>query len=197
MKCKYCNEEFDENKRGKKREYCRKEECIKKARNEANMKWYAGKMSVLNGVNVRIVEQEKKKIIYSSTDKAISSASNEDFSDVIEIARRLGSVKQEINEALIECSKKHSTFDKYDQDFLHKIENFANQDEVYEDEIVQTVREHIEIRQKRRTVKDKEEILRRLQQGIVKNPNAFVVQFIKDRKNRTYNPRIKDNNKEA
>lgn len=45
MKCKYCGEEINQSKRGRKKEYCNKEDCLRQARNEANRKWYANKMN--------------------------------------------------------------------------------------------------------------------------------------------------------
>lgn len=193
MKCKYCGQEFEQNKRGKKKDYCNKEECLKKARNDTQKKWYANKLKVLEGVKTKIVEQkEEKKVVYSSTDRAINSVKNGDFSDVIELSRRLGTVRFEIQEKLKECFGKQSMFDKQDEIFLHKLENFAKQDEVYEEEILQAFREHIDKRQNRRVIKDKEQMYKHLIEGIVQNPNAYVVEFIKNRDNRKYNPKIKE-----
>lgn len=193
MKCKYCGEEFEQNKRGKKKEYCNKEECLKKAKNDAQKKWYSNKLKVLDGVKTQIVEQkEEKKVVYSSTDRAINSVSNGDFSDVIELSRKLGTVRFEIQEKLKECFGKQSMFDKQDEMFLHKLEDFAKQDEVYEEEILQAFREHINKRQNRRVIKDKEQMYKHLIEGIIQNPNAYVVEFIKNRDNRKYNPKIKE-----
>ena len=89
-------------------------------------------------------------------------------------------------------SQEQSLYDKYDQDFLHKIENFAKQDELEEDEVLEVVREHINRRNNRRVVKDKEEMLRHLIQGLISNPEQYVVQSIKDRNNRIYKPRVKE-----
>lgn len=193
MKCKYCGEEFTQNKRGKKKDYCNKEECIRKAKNEAQRKWYANKLKVLDGTKNRIVEQkEDKKVVYSSVDRAINSINNEDFSDVIGLARELGAVRYKIVEKIKKCSEQQSLFDKYDQDFLHKIEFYAKKDELYEEEVVQAVKEHIDKRQKRRNIKDKEDMLRHLIQGVISNPNQYVVQSLKDRANRKYRPRVKE-----
>lgn len=198
MKCKYCGEEFEQNKKGKKRDYCNKADCLRQAKNESQRKWYANKLKVLEGTKSKIVEQkEEKKIVYSSTDRAINSVKNEDFSDVIELSRKLGAVRYEIVQKIKECSEKQSLFDKYDQDFLHKIENFAKKDELLEEEVVQVVKEHINKRQERRTIKDKEDMLRHLIQGTISNPNAYVVQCIKDRANRKYHPRVKEENRQG
>lgn len=193
MKCKFCGEEIEQPKRGRKKEYCNKEDCLRQAKNEANRKWYANRLKVLEGAKARIVEQkEEKKVVYSSTDRAINSVNNQDFSDVIGLARELGAVRFKIVEQINKCQKQQSLFDKYDQDFLHKIENFAKKDELYEDEVVQAVKEHINKRQNRRNIKDKEDMLRHLIQGVMSNPNAYVVQSLKDRENRKYTPRVKE-----
>lgn len=34
--CKFCGCEFEQPKKGRKREYCNKEDCLRQARNEAN-----------------------------------------------------------------------------------------------------------------------------------------------------------------
>ena len=188
MKCKYCGEEFTPNARGKKREYCNKEECVRQSKNEAQRKWYASKMKVLEGTKVKIVEQKEKKVVFSSTDRAIIDLKNEGFSKVIELARKLGSVKFEILEELQKCSKEQSDYDKQDQVFLHTLEDFIKKDEVYEEDIIKLVTEHMSKRRERRIVKDKQEMLQRLQQGIIKNPNAYVFEYIKAGKNRTYTP---------
>ena len=198
MKCKYCGEEFTQNTRGKKKEYCNKEECLRMARNEAQRKWYANKLKVLEGTKSRIVEhKEEKKVVYSSTDRAINGVSNQDFSDVIELARKLGAVRFEILEKVKECSEKQSFFDKQDEVFLHQLEEFAKKDKVYEEEILQAFKEHIDKRQNRRAVKDKEQMYRHLIQGLISNPNAYVVEFIKNRDNRSYNPKFKEEESQA
>lgn len=193
MKCKYCNEEFTPNARGKKKDYCNKEDCLRQARNEAQRKWYANKMQVLDGTKNRIIEQkEEKKVVYSSLDKAMTSLQTQDFSDVLQLARELGALRFKLSEEVKKCCEKQSLYDRHDQDFLHKIENFAKEDELYEDEVVECVKEHINKRQERRVVKDKEDMLRHLMQGIISNPNEYVVQTIKNRDNRKYHPRVKE-----
>lgn len=193
MKCKYCGEEFIQNVRGKKKDYCNKEECFRQARNEAQRKWYANKMKVLEGTKARIVEQkEEKKIVYSSVDKAINSVKNEDFSDVMELARELGAVRFKITEKIKELSLKQSFFDKQDEVFLHDIENLAKQDEVCEHEVIEIVKKYFDKRPARRVVKDKQEMLKHLIQGVISNPNQYVVEFIRNRDKRTYKPKIKE-----
>ena len=193
MKCKYCGEEFETNIRGKRKDYCNKADCIRQAKNEAQRKWYANRMQVLKGTKARIIEQkDKKKIVYSSTDRAINELNNGTFQEVRECARELGAIRFKIMELIKKLSHEQSLYDKYDQDFLHKIENFAQEDELKEDEVLNVVREHINRRNNRRVVKDKEDILKHLIQGLISNPEQYVVQSIKDRGNRIYKPRVKE-----
>lgn len=187
MKCKFCGEEINQPKRGRKREYCNKENCLRQARNEANRKWYANKMNKeLEGVKHRIVNKEEKKILYSSTDKVMNVTAKEDFSNILEIARELGAIKFKIDEELTKLSPEQSKFDKYDEIFLHKIEELMKQDEITDEDVLNVFREYLDKRPNRRVVKDKQEMLMRLKQGIIKNPNKYIYEFIKNRYNRHY-----------
>lgn len=187
MKCKFCGEEIHQPKRGRKREYCNKEDCLRQARNEANRKWYANKINKgLAGVKHRIVDKEEKKILYSSTDKVINVTAKEDFSNILEIARELGAIKFKIDEELTKLSPEQSKFDKQDQIFLHNIEELIKQEEITEEDVLKVFREYLDKRPNRRVVKDKQEMLQRLKQGIIKNPNQYIYEFIKNRHNRHY-----------
>ncbi len=186
-KCKFCGEEINQPKRGRKREYCNKEECLRQAKNEANRKWYANKMNKeLAGVKHRIVNKEEKKILYSSTDKVMNVTVKEDFSSITEIARELGAIKFKIDEELKKLSPEQSKFDKQDQIFLHNIEELIKQEEITEEDVLKVFREYLDKRPNRRVVKDKQEMLMRLKQGIIKNPNQYIYEFIKNRDNRHY-----------
>lgn len=188
-RCKYCGDIIEQPKRGKKRDYCRKPECIRKMKNELQRKWYAKRMEILKGVKSKIVEQkEEKKVIYSSTDKAIHSVKKEDFSDVIELARELGAIRFKIVEAINKCSPEQSKYDKQDQIFLHNIENEMKKDVIYEEDMLKIIKDYINNRPDRRIIKDKQEMLRHLIQGLISNPNQYVVEYIKNRDNRQYNP---------
>lgn len=146
-------------------------------------------MKILEGTKNRIIEQkEEKKIIYSSADKAIHSVKTEDFSDVIELARELGAIRFKIVEAIRKLNPEQSKKDKTDQIFLHDIENEMKKDVVYEEDMLKIIRKYIENRPDRRIVKDKKEMLRHLIQGLISNPNQYVVEFIKNRDKRKYNP---------
>ena len=190
MKCKYCGKEFSNtNKRGRKKEYCNSPDCIRKAKNEAQRKWYAGKTKCLEGTKYRVVEQkEETKVIYSSADRIINNTNCEDFSDVLEYARQLGAIRFEILEKIKSLSPEQSKYDKADNVFLHDIENLLKKDVVYEKDVVDVVKDYICNRPDRRVIKDKQEMLRHLIQGLISNPNQYVVEFIKKRNTRVYNP---------
>lgn len=193
MKCKYCGEEFEQHKKGRKKEYCNKEDCIRQARNEANRKWYANKMnSELKGVKHRIVNKEEKRIIYSSADKVMNITTKEDFSDVMELARELGAIRYKITEKIKSLSPEQSYFDKEDDAFLHKIENLMKQDEILEEDVLQVFKEYLDKRPNRRIIKDKQEMLKHLIQGLISNPNQYVYEFIKNRDDRTYHQENKE-----
>lgn len=186
-KCKYCGCEIEQPKRGRKREYCNKEECLKKAKSEINKKWYANKMNKeLEGIKHKIVNKEEKKILYSSTDKVMNVTVKEDFSDVVELARKLGAIRYEITEKIKSLSPEQSHFDKQDEIFLHNIEELMKQDEIAEEDVLKTFKEYLDKRPNRRIIKDKQEMLRHLIQGLISNPNQYVYEFIKNRDNRHY-----------
>lgn len=188
-RCKYCGDIIEQPKRGRRRDCCKKSECIRRMKNEVQRKWYAKKMETLKGVRSRIIEQkEEKKVIYSSTDKAIHSVKTEDFTDVIELARELGAIRFKIVEEINKLSPAQSKYDKQDQIFLHNIENEMKKDVIYEEDMLKIIKEYINNRPDRRIVKDKQEMLRHLIQGLISNPNQYVVEFIKNRDKRQYNP---------
>ena len=63
MKCKYCGAEFEQGN-GRRREYCYKEECVRKARNETQRKWYAKKRKN----SLKVEENKTPMVVYSSQD---------------------------------------------------------------------------------------------------------------------------------
>ena len=191
--CKYCGEEFEYSNRGKERVHCRKEECLKKAKNEAQKKWYANKVQKeLQGTDIRIVSKEENKpqIVYSSKDRSDNRLENEDFSDIIEVSRELGTVRFKLLELLNKESKKQSLYDRQDQDFLHKLEGL---EELTDTEAINMIVEEKRKREIRRGHKLRTEMLKKMQQGIMKNPNAYVVETIKNRDNFKYRQRVKGN----
>lgn len=190
--CKYCNEEFEYSNRGKQRIHCQKTECIRKAKNDAQRKWYANKIKKeLAGENIRIVSKEAKpQIVYSSKDRENNRLEKEDFSDIIEVSRELGAVRFKIIEMLNKENKKQSFYDGQDQDFLHKLENL---EEITDTEAVNMIIEEKRKRETRRSHKMRQTMLRTMINGMPKNPNAYVVETIKNRDNFKYRQRVKEN----
>ena len=190
--CKYCNEEFEYSNRGKERVHCQKAECIRKAKNDAQRKWYANKVKKeLAGENIKIVSKETKpQIVYSSKDRENNRLEKEDFSDIIEVSRELGAVRFKIIEMLNKENKKQSFYDGQDQDFLHKLENL---EEITDTEEVNMIIEEKRKRETRRSHKMRQTMLRTMINGMPKNPNAYVVETIKNRDNFKYRQRVKEN----
>ncbi len=190
--CKYCNEEFEYSNRGKERVHCQKAECIRKAKNDAQRKWYTNKVKKeLTGENIRIISKETKpQIVYSSKDRIDNRMENEDFSDIIEVSRELGAVRFKMIEMLNKESQKQSLYDRQDQDFLHKLEGL---EELTDTEAVNMIIEEKKKREIRRSHKMRQSILSTMINGIPKNPNAYVVETIKNRDNFKYRQRVKEN----
>lgn len=140
----------------------------------------------LAGVKHRIVNKEEKKILYSSTDKVMNVTAKEDFSDVVELARKLGAIRYEITEYIKSLNPDLSISDKQDQVFLHNIEELMKQDEIAEEDVLKIFKEYLDKRPNRRIIKDKQEMLKHLIQGLISNPNQYVCEFIKNRNNRHY-----------
>lgn len=180
MKCKYCGCEVEQPKRGKKRTYCRKEECLRKARNEANRKWYANKMKVLEGTKNRIIEQkEEKRVIYSSKDKTDTKVKMPDVGDILQFARDFGTFRYNLIEALRKEEEQISKFDKADQTFLHRLEFL---EELTDDEATQMIIEEKKSRELRRNIKNRKYLIKAMLDAIkMKNPNAFIVQAIQSK----------------
>lgn len=177
MQCKYCGDEFETNKRGKKKAYCNKKECITKARNEAQRKWYAKKMELLKGTNNRIIERkDEKQIIYSARDKETTKMQMADMGDIIQIARELGTVRWKLIELHKDVTEKVLKFNKQDQTFLHRLEFL---DQLTDEEAKKMIIEEKKSRELRRNVKNRKYLIEALLRSIsMKNPNAFVIKAI-------------------
>lgn len=174
MKCKYCGCEFEQSKRGRKKEYCNKEDCIRQARNEAQRKWYSKKMDVLKGTNSRIVEQEKKTVVYSAKDKTDTKIEMQDIGDIVQIARTLGTVRWQLIELLTKENEAQRKFDKQDQTFLHKLEFL---EELTDEEAMKLIVDEKKSRELRRNTKNRRYLIIALLQAIkIKRPDAFVTQ---------------------
>ena len=179
-RCKYCGGIIEQPKRGRKRDYCKKPECIRKMRNEANKKWYAKKMKTLKGAKSRIVEQkEEKTVIYSSKDKADTKAKMADIGDILQLARDFGSCRYNLVQALQKEQVEEKKYNKVDQTFLHKLEFL---EELTDEEATTMIIEEKKSREQRRNVKNRKHLIEAMLNSIkMKNPNAFVVQAIQSK----------------
>ena len=175
--CKYCGDEFEQSNKGRKKDYCNKEDCIRQARNEANRKWYAKKIEALKGTKNRIIEQkEEPKVIYSSREKANTRIQMSDIGDIVQIARDYGSVRYKMIELLKKNNEDISKFDKEDQRFLHKLEFL---EELTDDEAKEMIINEKKSRELRRNVKNRKYLIEAMLGSIaMKNPNAFIVKAI-------------------
>ena len=177
INCKYCGKEFSNNKRGRKKEYCDDLKCIRKAKNEAQKKWYSKKTQCLKGTKYKVVEQkEEKKVIYSSANREETKMSMQDIGDILEVARNLGTIRFQLVEMITKNSEQISKFDKEDQTFLHKLEFL---EELTDEEAKEMIIAEKKSRELRRNVKNRRCLIETLLSSIlVKNPNAFIVKAI-------------------
>ena len=186
--CKYCNEEILY--KGRTPTHCKKMECIRKARNEAQRKWYANKIKKqLGNEKIKIIEKKEKPMVaYSSTEKAVK-VNTQEYLDVIELAKELGSLRLKFQDTMEKYSKIQSQKDKKDEDFLHAIERLGEKEKITIDEIVELFLKQVDERGDRRIAKNKLDILRRVSQGINKNPGGLAMQEIEKRKKYKYTVR--------
>lgn len=192
MKCKYCGEEFEQAKRGRKKSYCNKENCIRQARNEANRKWYANRIKKeLEGAKHKIIENEQDStIVYSSNDRIDYKLTMPDVGDIKALARELGATIYQLVELIKKERNNLSQYDKADQDFLHKLENL---EELTDQEAINLVIKEKKNRESRRNNKIRIYLIQNLLNGItIKNPPAFVEKGIQICKTQKYTPRLEN-----
>ena len=178
--CKYCGEEFERG-RGRITDHCRKEECLRQARNEANRKYYAKKMkNELGKTKVKIIEQkERPTIIYSSKEKAETKIQMTDIGDIIQLAREFGTVRFKLIELLKRTNEEVGKYDKLDQTFLHRLEFL---EELSDEEAKQMIIEEKQSRELRRNVKNRRYLIEAMLNSIsMKNPNAFIIQAVQSK----------------
>ena len=184
--CKYCGVTFEGNVR---REYCFKEECIRKNRNETQQRYLlkkknAQKQDVIEN-QIEIVEKEE---VFTKEERSYELYA-EDISELQEIGRELGAIKFKISESLKKIAVVQSNYDKEDQNYLHLIENI---DTLTKDKAFEIVKEQIVKRNKRRCYKNKTAIL--MKTWIPPNPAKWVIDEINRTKKQKYFPRKVDTN---
>ena len=181
MKCKYCGNEFEQKKRGRK-EYCDRPECIRKARNETQRKWYAKKTK-------KVVEtQNTETVVYSTQERLDNKLNMPDTGDIIEIAKQLGTIRFQLVQMIEKERSNITKYDKEDQDFLHKLENL---EELTDKEAIEMFIKEKKNRENRRSYKVRYYLIQCLLESItLKNPSAFIIQAIQRSKDFTYVPRV-------
>ena len=194
MKCVFCGEEFETNKRGRKREYCMKEECVKQAHREASSKYYKKIMDEKKetseeplAVPEKISYLEEEKIIYSKEDKLEIELKYPDISDITQLAREYGAVRLSLIQIAEKCREEHSKCDKQEQDLLHQLENL---EEMSSKKAVEIAIELKKNREKRRVYKNREYLVQALLGSmLMKNPPQFVAKAVQRAQNFQYLPR--------
>ena len=176
-RCKFCGDIIEQPKRGRKRDYCKKPECIRKMKNAIHRKWYAKKMEALKGTKNRVIEQkEEKRVIYSSRDKADTKIKMPNVGDILQLARDFGTFRYNLVQALKKEDEKISKYDKQDQTFLHRLEFL---EELTDEEATTMIIEEKKSREERRNIKNRRYLIKAMLDSIkMKNPNAFIVQAI-------------------
>ena len=185
-RCKFCGEQF-EIKRGRMTDHCRKDECIKKAHVEAQKRFIEKKKKEKQlaesklKAEVKIKKEETPKIIYSAKEKTQTKIEMNDFGDILQIARELGSVRYRLVELAKKNNEEVSKYDKEDQKFLHSLEFL---EELTDEEAMKMIIEEKKNRELRRNIKNRKYLIQFLLDSIlVKNPNAFMVQVISSDEN--------------
>lgn len=208
MKCKYCNSEFEAPTRGRKREYCYKDECIKKARAEACKKYQnklketkepkegaknVKKLELSNEVKeggIPYVVGEFKKIENSveRRDYAEPKISSEYVGELRGIAREINALRYKIFEKYQELGREQSIYDKEDSDFLHLIEDI-DLDDV---NALEKIRQAKESRKNRRSTKERQRVLHTLLNSLPENAEKLVLDLVQAGENSVYKPRINE-----
>lgn len=188
MKCKFCGHEVQQPKRGRRKNYCDRAECIKKARNEARKKWYAKKVrTTLKGAKNRIVDRTNKPIVTYQSKNTVKKDRDviNDVSELLEIAREYGTLRFR----LIEMKKKAlSETEEHNKQtgatFFHKLELMS--DDYFEnmsgEKAKAILTEERNLLKNRRPQKNKLILIEAMLNSIlIKNPSAFIGKAVQEK----------------
>lgn len=189
MRCIFCNDEFEVNKKGRKKNYCDKPECKKEAIKLSRKKWLEKrKLQKEIGRAEVVIQNEDKNIIYSIEDKLENESKMPDISDIVELARQLGSIRLQLIEKIEKSRNDISECDKSDSDLVHELEALNSVTSEYANSFTVGVKKNHE---RRRIAKNRYYIIKALLDSmLMKNPPQFVAQAIQRSKNFKYVPRI-------
>ena len=186
MKCRFCGEEFEPNKRGVKTDFCKREECKKQRKKEVQRQYLERKKSIAAPVVMKV--EENNSIEEYKNNVVCNKVSTDSYGDIIEKARELGTIRYELVTALISLKEKISKTDKIEQDLLHMIENVEELTAEGAIDISIKIKKN---RNQRREYKDRYFLLSSLTNGIIiKNPERYIRKGIEMVRNQTYNYKI-------
>lgn len=220
MKCIFCGAEFEQNKKGRKKNYCAKIECKKRANSLAQHKYHQKKRmeaekKIAEFCTQKRYEPEKKEeqlvrtnpnneirlyredeIIYV---KDLLPVADELAIEVLDFAKRLGALKYEGEQLKIKLAKEQSKNDQNDSKLLHFIESTQK---MTVGEIIKLFCDEGKNREQRRDAKCFWGIVNGLIVGIPNNPHEYAQKAIKGiaKTNVTYairNEKTKINNSEV
>ena len=202
MKCVFCGDEFEQkNKKGRKKNYCDKIECKKKANKLAQNKFYMKKKMELpmndkhettktTKEEQPIIKEENQSLMQTTPNdfvrmyredeivyvKNLLPVANELAIEVLDFAKRLGALKYEGEQLKIKLSRENSKNDKEDDRFFHTIESAQK---MTVGEIIKLFCDEGENREKRRDAKSFYNIVHCLINGIPCNPHEYAQKAIK------------------
>ena len=210
MKCIFCGDEFEVNKKGRKRNYCTKIECKKKANALAQKKHFLTKKRKVNECKIEaereipqikkikeIIKKEQEEvitpkiqnedeIIYSINDSMQNVSGIPDATELIEIGRQYGAIKFQLQELQKKETEKVSTCDKELSDLYHELEFMK---EVKDSDSRRLTIKLKKVLERRRLHKDRIAIITGLLTSMnIKNPSQYVIASIQKKKG--YAPRI-------
>lgn len=189
MICRFCGEEFEQNKRGRQSDFCSKEEC-RKARHREHQKKYMEKKKNKSYATIEPREGLAVNENFSPTERDVVCRKEikDNYGDIAEKARQIGKLRYELVTEAIIMQEEIKKTDQLEQDLLHMLENA---DELTEKDAINISVLIKQNRNKRREFKDRNLLISSLLNGIVvKNPEKFVRKGIEMVKSQTYNYKV-------
>lgn len=201
MICTFCGEQFEQNKKGRKKNYCDKIECKKKANSLAQHKYHQKKQMVSKNepldleeevrlarkqykpdevLETKVNEEQENEVIYSEAERAEDQLALPDMSDLIDISRRFGGIRLELIEIIRKSTEGESRTTCREQELLHQIERMKS---VTSEDAKKIMVELKKNREERRVFKNRRYIAKTLIDNLtMPNPPKFVQDAIKRQK---------------
>ena len=196
MKCKFCGNEFEQPKRGRKKEYCNAPWCVNKAHNETRKKYLARKAGNIEE-EVEAVEQDvetikeridQARVVCSNNEELALESVNKnkiiDISELMQLGREYGAIRLKLIEEAKKCQAHEKLYNNEEQNVLHEIESEEN---ITEQQACEMVAKLKKIREPRRIVKNRNYLIQEmLKSMLMRNPPRFVSLAIQRSKNWKY-----------